>query len=393
MNESNLEIIHCWRTKGEKRALNFILDLFMSKNPGITIIDNALSNIAEVKATVKSRIINEKPPDTFQNTFGPRIAELWKLHLNPVNELFEDFPLSETLEKWAKVGQDYYLVPLNIHRDNNLWYNKKITGKMGIIMPLKTVNDFFEVCEEIKQKGYIPFAFGTKGQTYWLNWILEWFIVSSNGNGSYLRNFYNGKAHLSSDKIIKKALMNFKRLWGEYVNPNWNNLTWDGAGNMLLKNEAAFNLMGDWQKGHFIASGWKPLEDFGFQTAPQTNGVSIIHGNCFSLTKGAPHPNVTLDFLKIITTIEAQQGFCKIKSASPVRSDCPYNRFDPIQKTIIELIKSDKLVSNVLGTQDVWINKSGAILEAFCRTRDIDATVEKLDTAYKQTFSAENTIS
>ena len=386
VEESKLEIIHCWRTEGERKALDALLDLYRSTNPHITIIDDALGNIAEVKTAVKSRITREQPPDTFQNTFGPGAMEFWAPYLEPVNELFENLPIPQTLKEWGKIGSYYYSMPLNLHRDNNLWYNRRLTDELDVAMPLRTVDDFLEACKKIKRQGYIPFAFGTKGQAYWLNWIFEWFIISLTGNGAYLRNFYLGKAHPATDQVIKKALVLFQELWKEHINPNWDALTWNEAGDMLRNDEAVFNIMGDWQKGHFIASGWEPWEDFGFQTAPQTDGVSIIHGNCFGLTKGAPHPKATFKFLKILRTIEAQQKFCEIKSASPPRSDCPLQGFDPMQKAIIKLIRSDGLVPNVLGSKDFWINKTGEIFEALCRTTDLSTTLETLDIAYEEAF-------
>lgn len=384
--ESTLEIIHCWRTKSERKALDFLLDLFRYENPEITIIDNTFGNIAEVKTIVKEKIINKQPPDTFQNTYGPGVIRSWKPYLEPINELFESFPISDTLKKWGKVGANYYSVPLNLHRDNNLWYNMKLADKVGIEMPLESVDDFFKACEKIKKKGYIPFVFGTKGQNFWLNWIFEWFTLSATGDGNYLNKFYLGKAKPARDSVIEKALLSFKELWKKFVNPSWDALTWNEAGDVLLRDEGVFNIMGDWQKAHFMASGWRPCKDFGFQTTPETDGVSIIHGNCFGLTKNAPHANATLKFLKTVKTIKAEEKFCKIKSASPPRMDCPLDRFDSMQKEIIKHIRSDELIPSVLGLADFWINETGNIFKTFCETLDIDNTLAKLTAAYEWTF-------
>jgi glucose/mannose transport system substrate-binding protein len=384
--DSELEIVHCWKTKSERRALDSLLDLYRQKHPETNIIEDTRGNIAEVKAVVKRRIIDKLFPDTFQNTYGPSVIRSWQPYLEPVNELFEDFPIPNTLKKWGKIGSDYYSIPLNLHRDNNLWCSMKITDKLGIEMPLKEVDDFFEACEKIKRKGYIPFVFGTRGQSFWLNWILEWFIVSETGGGRYLSEFYSGRIEPAGEPAVKKALLLFKKLWREFINPNWDALTWNEAGDVLLREEGVFNVMGDWQKAHFMASGWKPWEDFYFQTVPGTDGVSVVHGNCFGLIKGAPHPNVTNEFLKLIKTVEAEEIFCRIKSASPPRTDCPLERFDSMQKEIIMSIRSDELVPNVLGLTDFWINKTSDIFETFCRTLDINSTLAKLNVAYKEAF-------
>ena len=49
----------------------------------------------------------------------------------------KDFPVPETIKNWAKVGNHYYFMPLNIHRDNNLWYNIKLVNEIGIPLALR----------------------------------------------------------------------------------------------------------------------------------------------------------------------------------------------------------------------------------------------------------------
>ena len=52
-------------------------------------------------------------------------------------------------------------MPVNIHRANVLWYNKKVFADNNL-MPPKTWDEFFKVADALKAKGIVPFVIGTK---------------------------------------------------------------------------------------------------------------------------------------------------------------------------------------------------------------------------------------
>lgn len=390
VEEKKLVIYHWWTAGGEREAIDAVYSLFKKYNPGYEIIDNpaAGGGGAIMRAAVKAMLLAGQPPDTCQVTYGPGMVHSWYVYHEPIDDLIKNLPIPEAMKNWSKVGDHYYFMPLNIHRDNNLWYNLKLVEKIGISMPLKTVDEFFEACEKIKKAGYIPFAFGTVGgQRFWLNYLLEDFMMTSpHGGGDYVTNFNLGKAKPASDKAVHDALENIKTLWQNYVNPDYGALTWDEGGKLLIRGEAVFNAMGDWQKGHFMASGWKPDIDFGWQTFPGTDGLSMIHGDSFGVIKNAPHPTAARRWVELLGTIEAQESFCLIKCASPSRSDVPLDKFDPMQKRIAEAIRRDKIVVGGHGEVEEWMDKCGEILESFVTHYNIDRTIEELDEAYRKVF-------
>jgi glucose/mannose transport system substrate-binding protein len=388
--EKKLVVYHWWTAGGEREALDAVYALYRKYNPGYEIIDNpaAGGGGAVMRAAVKAMLLAGQPPDTCQVTYGPGMVHSWYVYHEPIDDLFKDFPVPETLKQWAKVGDHYWLMPLNIHRDNNLWYNISLVKKIGIDVPIKSVNEFFEACEKAKKAGYIPLAFGTVGgQRFWLNYIFECFVMTApHGGGDYLNNFNLGKAKPASDPAVREALENMKILWQNYVNPDYGALTWDEAGKMLMRNEAVFNIMGDWQKGHFMASGWKPDVDFGWQTFPGTEGLSMVHGDSFGIIKDAPHPTAARKWVELLKTVEAQEAFCIIKGASPPRIDVPLDRFDPMQRRIAESIRKDKIVIGGHGEVEAWMDKGGEIFERFVTTYDVDATIDEIDKAYREIF-------
>jgi len=388
--EKKLAIYHWWTAGGEREAIDAVYALYKKYNPDYEIIDNpaAGGGGAVMRAAVKAMLMAGQPPDTFQITYGPGMVASWAKYLEPIDDLFEDFPAPEAIKNWAKVGEHYYAMPLNLHRDNNLWYNMKLVQEIGIDMPLESVDEFFEACEKVKKAGYIPFAFGTVGgQRFWLNYIFEWFVMAApHGGADYLNDFNYGRAKPASDPAVREALENMERLWKNYVNPDFGALTWDEAGKVLMRNEAVFHVMGDWQKGHFMASGWKPDVDFGWQTCPGTEGISMVHGDSFGVVKGAPHPTAARKWVELLKTVEAQEAFCVIKCATPPRSDVPLDRFDPMQRKIIERVRTDKIVVGGHGVVEAWLDKGGEIFEAFITNYDIDGTIAAIDAAYREIY-------
>ena len=384
--EKILVIYHWWTAGGEREAIDALFNDFKTEYPGVTIIDNpaAGGGGAVMRAAVKAMIMGGQYPDTFQVTYGPGMCASWAPYAQPIDDIVASTPIPDSLKSWGKVGDHYYFVPLNIHRDNNLWYNIKLVNELNITMPLNTVDDFFAACDKIKASGKTPFAFGTgSGQRFWLDYLFEWFVlVAPHGGADYLANFYAGKAHPATDPAVSEALGYLQKLFQNYVNPDYGALTWDEAGKMLMRDEAVFNYMGDWQKGMFMSSGWKPYVDFGFQTAPGTQGTTICHGDSFGLSLGAPHPTTTKEFLTVVASAKGEHDFCIIKGATPPRTDVSMNDFDQMQQDIAHLVKTDRIISGGHGVREDWFDKFGEILESYITSWDKNSTINAIASLY-----------
>lgn len=376
--QKNLIVEHSWTKASEKKALEAVYKIFSEKYPDINIEDlPEFDSVVKVQNDVKSKVEKGTPPDVFQSTYGPGISKALSDYTQSLDEFFEDFPIPQSLKDWGKVEDHYYFLPLNVHRDNNLWYNKKIVKELGLEMPIQSLDDFLDVCSSIDEDtDYIPIAFGIKGEPYWLNYIFEWCIVASSEESDFLPRLFAG----GGDKeTLEKSLKYYEKLMTNYVNKNYSDLTWDEAGELLLENKAIFNVMGDWQKGFFTDEGWSPGEDFGFQTVPGSEGISIAHGNCFGLCKKAPNFEEAKKFFGVLKSKRAEEEFCIIKSATPPRSDADIKDFDQMQKKIIKLIRNDQILSSSLGYSNDWFSKIGETLEDFAKEKEFDEAVYELN--------------
>ncbi|KPC99145.1 putative sugar-binding periplasmic protein precursor [Geobacillus sp. BCO2] len=128
-----LEIFSWWTGAGEEDGLKALIKLFQEKYPDIQVENAAVAGGAgtNAKAVLASRMQGNDPPSTFQVHGGAELNEGWVAagKMEPLNDLYEKegwmdkFPKA-LIDMVSKDG-NIYSVPVNIHRGNVLWYNKK----------------------------------------------------------------------------------------------------------------------------------------------------------------------------------------------------------------------------------------------------------------------------
>ncbi|MFN3699808.1 MAG: ABC transporter substrate-binding protein, partial [Dictyoglomus sp.] len=240
--KGKLEIFSWWTAGGEAEGLQALIDIFHSKYPNVEIINATVAGGAgaNAKAVLKTRMLGGDPPDTFQVHAGHELIDTWVKtgFMEPITFLYKQ-------EGWEKVmpkgildivsynGQ-YWSVPVNIHRANVLWYNKKIFNENKLLPP-KNFDEFFKVAEALKEKGITPFALGTKD-----GWeaahIFETVLIGKLGAEGY-KGLWTGKTKWSDPKVTE-ALETFKKML-TYVNSDHSARTWDEACALIVDGSAA----------------------------------------------------------------------------------------------------------------------------------------------------------
>ncbi|HRR91886.1 MAG TPA: extracellular solute-binding protein, partial [bacterium] len=166
--KGEIEIFSWWTAGGEAEGLQALFDIYTKKYPDVKVINATVAGGAgtNAKAVLKTRMLGGDPPDTFQVHAGKELTDTWVKtgFMEPLTDLFKS-------EGWLKVMPkgildivsyrgNYWSVPVNIHRANVLWYNKKVFKDNGLTPP-KTFDEFFKVADALKAKGVIPFVLGT----------------------------------------------------------------------------------------------------------------------------------------------------------------------------------------------------------------------------------------
>jgi glucose/mannose transport system substrate-binding protein len=346
--EKRVEIFSWWVAPGEAEALQALVDVNKTRNPNDRIFNAAAANHDTARALLATRLTPpNQPPDLFQQgaaDLGAFVAAN-PGKLTRLNEFFAAQGLTsptvfqEVLDN-ITVGTDILAMPVNIHRENSLFYNKQIFAANNLTPPT-TIPELLAVCATLKAAGITPLATGSEG------WILR-IMFNSLAMGSMgsqpFHDFMTKSGGVTSHAAaLKTAIDVFANVLNNYTNitdftPDFG---WTQAADVVHSGQAAMYFHGDWAKGYYVQLGWTPGIDFGVVGAPGASDTFWYGVDTFSLPVGALDVPGAMDFLTTIASIDGQVAFNKLKGSSPVRSDVPANRLDAEgQKTQADLLNA-----------------------------------------------------
>lgn len=366
----SVEIFSWWVAPGEAEALQALMDVNKAQHPADRVFNAAIASGDQAREKLAERLAAGDPPDLFQQNAHDIPAFLLKNpnSLQPLDSLFAEQGLDtavtpDVLEHVTYDGK-IYAMPVNIHRENALFYNKQIFSDHHLNPPT-TLPELLSVCEALKADGVTPIATSYQG------WILRIFFNSlamgSMGAEAY-HDFMSGGAR--DDAALKGAIDLFSDVLDNYVNEDAGNADfgWTSAAEAVFDGKAAMFLHGDWAKGYYVQLGWTPGIDFGVLGAPGASNLFWYGVDTFSLPVGAPNPAGANDFLTTIGSLEGQVAFNKLKGSTPVRPDVPRAQLDSEGRvTLDEFQNADYRMAVV--NKDAW---DTAFLE-FATSRDKDA--------------------
>ena len=108
---------------------------------------------------------------------------------------------------------------------------------------------------------------------------------------------------------------------------------WNVATAMVMKGEAAFQIMGDWAKGEFSNAGMKPGIDFYCLPTPSNHGYLYnVDSFIFYGMKGKSKVNGQKMLASSIMGKNFQKIFNIYKGSIPARLDVPMDEFDMCAK-------------------------------------------------------------
>jgi glucose/mannose transport system substrate-binding protein len=374
-----LEMFSWWTTGGEEAGLKAMYAIFEKSHPGIEIVNQAVAGAAgsNAKAVLKTRMQGGDPPDSFQVHMGRELTDGYVAagQVEPVNDLYKSEGFEQAFPKGVleivSANNNYWSVPVNIHRANVLWFNKKVLTD-NQIQPPETFDDFFNAAEKLKAKGITPLALGDK-EPFASAHLFETVLLGVLGPDGY-KGLWTGATRWDDAKVTT-ALENMKKMLG-YINSDHAALTWDQANDQLIQGKAAMTIMGDWVNGDYTQ---KKFNDYGWTLAPGTKGMFDALSDTFALPKGAKNRENALDWLKLAGSVEGQDAFNPLKGSIPANvnagKSAGYNEY---LKSTMKDWTSHTIVPSVAhgaAAKDGW---------AQTYTDAINSFVTKLDVASAQ---------
>ncbi|HXI45829.1 MAG TPA: ABC transporter substrate-binding protein, partial [Candidatus Acidoferrales bacterium] len=228
---TKIEVQSWWTTGGEATGLQKLFDQFNKDNPTLCAYNAAIAGGAGTAAqgVIKTRTLAGTPPDTFQVHMGHELLDTYVdisagSVLSPLDTSIIDpskFPAGVVSIISGKDGK-IYTVPVNIHRANELWYNKKVFTDNNLTPP-KTWDEFKTVADALKAKNITPLALGDNG-IWAAGMVFESILIGELGADGF-SGLWTGATKWSDAKVTD-ALNTFKTVLG-YVNADHSSLTWD----------------------------------------------------------------------------------------------------------------------------------------------------------------------
>ncbi|KDE46000.1 ABC transporter substrate-binding protein [Geobacillus sp. CAMR12739] len=383
-----LEIFSWWTGAGEEDGLKALIKLFQEKYPDIEVENAAVAGGAgtNAKAVLASRMQGNDPPSTFQVHGGAELNEGWVAagKMEPLNDLYEKegwmdkFPKA-LIDMVSKDG-NIYSVPVNIHRGNVLWYNKKLFADNGL-QPPKTFDEFFQVADKLKAKGITPLALGDK-EPWAATHLFENVLLGTLGTENY-KKLWTGEVSFN-DPQVKQAVETFKKMLG-YINEDHSSRNWQDAAQLVAEGKAAMYVMGDWVKGYFVNDlKLKVNQDFGYVPVPNTEGKFMVITDTFGLPKGVKNPDDVKKFLSVLGSVEGQDAFNPLKGSIPARIDADPSKYDEYGKQTMQDFKTAELAPSLAhgsAAPEGFVTKVNQAVNIFVTQKDVKTFIDTLASA------------
>ncbi|WP_294765829.1 ABC transporter substrate-binding protein [uncultured Rhodoferax sp.] len=342
------EVIHWWTSGGEAAAIKEFAAAYTKA--GGTWVDTPVAGGggAQARTVIINRTIGGDPPMTAQFNYGKQYEEIIKEGLlNNLDDVAAkgnwDKILPEKIKSQVKVNGHYYAVPVNLHNENWIWYNKAVLAKAGVTKDPANLDEFFAALDKVKATGVTPLALG--GQGWQENITFRSILIATGGKDLYLKTLKDKDV---SGPGFRKAVENFKKL-KSYVDPGSPGRDWNLATGMVIDGKAGFQMMGDWAKGEFINANKSAGKDFGCFMAGGANSPYSIGGDVFVFprNKAAGSAETQKKLAEMMISPAIQVAFNNKKGSIPIRTDVDLSGVDICAAQGVKAVKDNRLVEGI----------------------------------------------
>jgi glucose/mannose transport system substrate-binding protein len=381
------EVIHWWTSGGEAAAIKEFATMYTKA--GGTWVDTPIAGGggAQARTVMANRTMGGDAPTAAQYNYGKQYEEIIKEGLlNDLDDVAKkgnwDKLLPEKIRNAVKVNGKYFAVPVNLHNENWVWFNKAVLAKAGAKEPTN-MDEMFAAMDKVKAAGgVVPLALGGQG---WQEGItFRGVLLATGGQDLYLKTFKDKDA---STPGFRKAVETFKKLKG-YVDPGSPGRDWNLATGMVIEGKAAFQMMGDWAKGEFVNAGKTAGKEYGCFMAGGPKMPYAIGGDVFVFPKqkSADSAAAQKKLAEMMISPEGQVAFNNKKGSIPIRTDVDTSKMDICAQAGVQAIKENRLLQsdNELLSPDAKGAFEDAVSKYWNSSQSADDAIKAMATALKR---------
>ncbi|MGB0695153.1 MAG: ABC transporter substrate-binding protein [Rhodospirillaceae bacterium] len=323
-----VEVLHWWTSGGEAKSVAVLQKEFADNGGTWTDMPVAGGGGDAAMTALRARVLSGNAPTAVQLK-GPAIQEWYD------EGVLADISAVAEAEGWAanlpesiaahmKCEGTWCAAPVNVHRVDWIWANAEVLSANGLSMPTSW-EEFNKAAETLQAAGITPLAHG--GQAWQDATIFEVVALSLGGPEFFKKAFVDlDQDTLQSDTMI--AVFDQMRTLRGYVDENFPGRDWNLATSMVINGEAAFQIMGDWAKGEFIAAGKEPGKDFLCASAPGDGFLYNVDSFAMFNVDGDDKIAGQNLLAKLIMGQNFQKVFNLNKGSIPARTDVALDEFD-----------------------------------------------------------------
>lgn len=325
-----VEVLHWWTSGGEAKSIAVLKEMVGKEGHSWKDFAVAGGGGENAYTVLRSRAVSGNAPASAQIK-GLEIQEWGDLgflaDLSSVAEANNwDAILPPVVADVMKHEGKYVAAPVNVHRVNWMWANKKVFDDNGIKVPT-TLNEMWAAADALQAKGITPIAHG--GQPWQDATTFESIVLAVGGADFFNSVFVELDADALQSDTMKQAFDEFKKV-KSYIDRGAPGRDWNVATSMVIKGEAAMQFMGDWAKGEFSAAGQVPGADYYCLPFPGTDGEFTFNIDSLAMFEQRNDDNkeAQMTMAELILSPEFQDVFNMNKGSIPVRLDQDMSGFD-----------------------------------------------------------------
>ena len=326
--EPQAEVLHWWTSGGEAKSVAVLQAEFAANGGTWTDMPVAGGGGDAAMTALRARVLSGNAPAAVQLK-GPAIQEWYE------EGALADVTAVAEAEGWADVlpasiaghmqcEGTWCAAPVNVHRVDWIWANAEVLQANDIAMP-STWDEFNAAAEKLQAAGIIPLAHG--GQAWQDATVFEAAALGILGADGFRKAFVDlDENALTSAEMV--AVFDQMRTLRGHVDRNFSGRDWNLATAMVINGEAAFQIMGDWAKGEFLAAGKVPGEDFLCASTPGDGFLYNVDSFAMFNVDGEDKRSGQMLLAKLIVGKNFQKVFNLNKGSIPARTDVALDEFD-----------------------------------------------------------------
>lgn len=362
-SKGEIDVLNWWTSGSEAKSMNVLQQ--MMADEGYKMNNDAVSGGggSNARTVLKSRIQSSNIPGAAQIK-GPEIQQWCQTGLvGNINKVAKSDNWSSlmapAIAKGMQCDGNWVAVPFNIHRINWLWINRADLKKVGADVP-KSWDDLVTTLGKLKSAGITPIAGG--GDTWQVGTEFDAIVAATGGADFYRKAFIDlDKSALSSDTMAKS----FARLRTikKYSDPNGSGLSWNHDTQMVVKGDAAMQIMGDWAKGEITADGATPGQEVACAAVPGSQDTFVYNVDSFEIFKESSDSAKAAQtaFARTALSPKFQRHFNMAKGSIPVREGVSLKGFDQCAKKSEAAYKQAKAKNALVPSMSQDMAEVGAI--------------------------------